>query len=552
MDQQAKQQIAERLKTANHILVSVSTNPSVDQLAALIGFTLLLNKMGKHGTAVFSGQVPSTLEFLKPEDTLQKNTDSLRDFIIALDKAKADKLRYKVEDKVVKIFITPYRTSLSEKDLDFSQGDFNVDAVVALGVKEQKDLDEAIVAHGRILHDATVMSINTDTKGNLGTINWNEPDYSSLCELLFGLGEELGPNLYDAQMATAFLTGIVAETKRFSNDKTSPHTMTVAARLMGLGANQQLIATKLDKEATPEAPKPPLEKPKPEPPKKEVKKPLPVEKKAEPEVKKPSDGSLKIDHTPPPPAPLSDEANDDQIDIDYKGTLSYKAEEARKAEEAKKAENDKKKDEEPSRLALDPPSMGGQLTANSEPERYDPSTDPMTLPQVAPPLLSRKDPTPTLNEALSGTEDEEIKPVEPVPDPQDARSAVNEALKSGPVQALEPIEALNAQPVDLSSEPASSTPPSPAPEPAAAPVPPAMPFQPPTVTIPAPVPPATPVLQPFIPPSISLPPTPMAPPTNTSGPATPPPPVPPPMMPPAFGTPNTDDDTVTTPPLAPL
>ena len=31
---------------------------------------------------------------------------SLRDFIVALDKSKADKLRYKVEDKFVKIFIT--------------------------------------------------------------------------------------------------------------------------------------------------------------------------------------------------------------------------------------------------------------------------------------------------------------------------------------------------------------------------------------------------------------------------------------------------------------
>ena len=41
------------------------------------------------------------------EKTIEKNTDSLRDFIIALDKSKADKLRYKVEDKFVKIFITP-------------------------------------------------------------------------------------------------------------------------------------------------------------------------------------------------------------------------------------------------------------------------------------------------------------------------------------------------------------------------------------------------------------------------------------------------------------
>ena len=47
--------------------------------------------------------MPSTL-ILQPADTLKKNTDSLRDFIISLDKSKADKLRYKVEDRVVKVF----------------------------------------------------------------------------------------------------------------------------------------------------------------------------------------------------------------------------------------------------------------------------------------------------------------------------------------------------------------------------------------------------------------------------------------------------------------
>jgi hypothetical protein len=164
----AKQQLADKLKSANNILVTVSRNPSVDQLSALLGLTLLLNKQSKHAVAVFSGQVPSTIEFLKPAETIEKNTDSLRDFIIALDKSKADKLRYKVEDNVVRIFITPYKTSISEKDFDFSEGDFNVDVVVALGVRKQEDLDEAITAHGRILHDATVASIDIATDGELG------------------------------------------------------------------------------------------------------------------------------------------------------------------------------------------------------------------------------------------------------------------------------------------------------------------------------------------------------------------------------------------------
>lgn len=242
----AKAQLADKLKGANNVLVTVSRNPSVDQLSACIGLTLLLNKSGKHAAAVFSGEVPSTIEFLEPEQTIEKNTDSLRDFIIALDKSKADKLRYKVEDDVVRIFITPYKTSISQADLEFSQGDFNVDVVVAIGVGQQEDLDMAITAHGRILHDATVTSINTTMDGGLGSINWHDPQASSLSELVTELAQTMNADLLDPQIATALLTGIVAETERFSNAKTSSQTMSVSASLMAAGANQQLVATKLD------------------------------------------------------------------------------------------------------------------------------------------------------------------------------------------------------------------------------------------------------------------------------------------------------------------
>ncbi len=245
MNPTSKQSIVDRIGQATNVLVTVSANPSVDQLSACIGLTLFLNKLGKHATAVFSGDIPSTIEFLKPEATLEKTTDSLRDFIISLDKTKADKLRYKVEDKVVKIFITPYKTSISDKDFDFSQGDFNVDVVVALGVHNREDLDKAIIAHGRILHDATVISISNSLGTPLGTLDLQDDKASSLCEMVADIAEVLKPNSFDAQMATSLLTGIVSETKRFSNEKTSPLTMGLSAKLMAAGANQQLVATNL-------------------------------------------------------------------------------------------------------------------------------------------------------------------------------------------------------------------------------------------------------------------------------------------------------------------
>ena len=76
--------VVERIKQGDNILVALSKNPSVDELVAAIAITLYLDKYGKHATAIFSGKIPNAIKFLKPEDTLADNTDSLQDFIIAL------------------------------------------------------------------------------------------------------------------------------------------------------------------------------------------------------------------------------------------------------------------------------------------------------------------------------------------------------------------------------------------------------------------------------------------------------------------------------------
>lgn len=365
----AKNELVDKIKSATNILVTVSRDPSVDQLASLLGLTILLNKQGKHAAAVFSGKVPSTLEFLKPEETFEKNTDSLRDFIIALDKNKADKLRYKVEDNVVRIFITPYKTSITEDDFEFSQGDFNVDLVIAIGVLKQDDLDEAIVSHGRILHDATVTSITNQVNSELGTINWHAPEASCLSEMVTKLAQSIGSDLIDEQIATAFLTGIVSETNRFSNEKTSSDTMSASALLMSAGANTQLVASKLQGGSD------------------EI-------DLQELDSESDDGGSLAINHAEAaveaaiegkdlepaiqeedsiPPAPSIDALPSELAEPTYPG-----------------AQMDSGGNMTPgAKMITEPPTLGGQLTSNTHQEGYDPSTDPFGMPkEEAPQILS--------------------------------------------------------------------------------------------------------------------------------------------------------------------
>jgi hypothetical protein len=507
MDPQ-EQQLIDRIKQAQNILVTVSANPSVDQLSAAIGLTVALNKMNKHGTAVFSGQVPSTMEFLKPEDTLEKNTDSLRDFIIALDKSKADKLRYKVEDQVVRIFITPYRTSLSQDDLEFSQGDFNVDVVVALGVADQKDIDAAITAHGRILHDATVAAVSLVGQGDLGTINWVDTDASSLSEMILGLVDGLDKKLLDNQIATALLTGIVASTDRFRNEKTSPKAMSASAELMAAGANQQLIATELDTQLPAPEPVPA------EAPPKQPEQQAPSSKRAEP-------GELDIEHVPGERL-LNDDEDNHKDEKQYQAPPAYSGpapetpgpQPARQPADAAEAgpQSPVHYDEplpaisqvhgvESDGLASDsgapeahrerlasPPSLGNvNLTANTSPEGFEPATEELTLPVVSAPLL---------------THNETVLPpgLAPMPEPTSSPFIPQAPLQPSPQSWLPP------EPLPVPPPAPNPVPPIPAPDPPSpvAPVAP-RPDPNPVITLPpAPVFTPAPMAPPFSPASASL------------------------------------------------
>ncbi len=236
--------IIEGINKSKYILVALSSDPSIDELSAAIGLTLYLDRIGKRATAIYSGGLPEALGFLTPSETFDKTADVMQDFVIALDKNKADHLRYKTEGDSVKIFITPFSNKIADTDLNFSYGDFNVDYVLALNVSSGIELDPALREYGRIMRDATIVNITTGRAGKLGEIEWSEPTASSVSELVANLLHELsndGVEL-DKNESTALFAGIVSATNSFSNASTTPFTLTVGSWLMECGANPQLVS----------------------------------------------------------------------------------------------------------------------------------------------------------------------------------------------------------------------------------------------------------------------------------------------------------------------
>ena len=249
----AVSKVADKIQHATNILIALSKDPNVDEISAAIALAFVLDQQKKHVTAIYSGQTPNALEFLRPEETFQKDISSLQDFIIALNKSKADHLIYQVEGDYVKILITPYKGQIKKEDLEYSYSDYNVDLVIVFNVNSGSEIDSALSEYGRIMHDAMAINITSSVPGRFADLEWSDPSKSSVCEMVYDLLGELEIDNTPQEVATALLTGILSATERFSNNRTKPTTMAVASKLMEAGADQQLISSNILKAETPAA-----------------------------------------------------------------------------------------------------------------------------------------------------------------------------------------------------------------------------------------------------------------------------------------------------------
>ena len=252
--QQIPEKVAEKIQRGANILIALSKDPNLDEMSAAIALAIVLDQQKKHVTAIYSGKTPNALEFLKPEETFEKDTSSLQDFIIALNKSKADHLTYKLDGDYVKIYITPYKGQVKKEDLEYSYGDYNVDLVIVFNVNAGTEIDSALSEYGRIMHDASAINITSGLPGRFADLEWSDPEKSSVCEMVYELLKELEITELSQEVATALLTGILSATERFSNNRTKPTTMAVASKLMEAGADQQLISANILKPETPATP----------------------------------------------------------------------------------------------------------------------------------------------------------------------------------------------------------------------------------------------------------------------------------------------------------
>ncbi|HUC87160.1 MAG TPA: DHH family phosphoesterase, partial [Candidatus Saccharimonadales bacterium] len=300
-----KQQTSEAIRQAETILIMTGQHPSIDQVASTVALSAILRKFGKKVTAVVSDDIPAGAKFLST-NLIERTLGGLRDFIVQVDlgHAEVDKLKYTIENGKLNIHVTPFAGGFQPRDMGYAYGDYQFDLVIILGVASYSRIDKVYAQNAELLRRIPLVNIDFHRiNEQYGAINLVETSAASLAEILIALSESLQTGLIDEAIATTMLTGIMASTDRFTATHTTAKTMTVAAQMLAMGADQQRIVKGLyrsDRDRV-DRDRPDRDK-RPQPPRRDNREPAKPEVKPAPQVHQLQQSPSQAQDAPPRPA----------------------------------------------------------------------------------------------------------------------------------------------------------------------------------------------------------------------------------------------------------
>lgn len=230
-------------------LILLPAAPSTDALAAGLGLRIALEKLGQAVTVASPKYtLPPGHGFLPNSNTIEPSLTSLRSFIVTVNtsRAKLDTLSYDVRDDRLHIYLAPKQGLFEPSDVTTSAGSFAHDLIITLDLPSLEALGAMYHDHTEFFYQVPVLNIDYHpANGRFGHVNVIDMVASSLSEITFELLRGLGVERLDERAATCLLTGIIAQTRGFQNQRVTPRSLAIASNLMSAGARRDDIVQHL-------------------------------------------------------------------------------------------------------------------------------------------------------------------------------------------------------------------------------------------------------------------------------------------------------------------
>lgn len=239
------EQIIKLIDTSQRILVIFGTEKSDDSIAAALALKTFLEKRKKMVDIASSGfAVPRQLSFLPQVESVKPELSNLQKFTIKVDvsRAKIETLSYDVKDNWLSIYLTPKQGTISKNELRTAQSGFKYNLIIALGTQDMESLGDIYFNNTDLFFRTPIINIDFRVSNDhFGQVNLIDLSATSVSEIIFKILEKNGVGAIDEQTATILLTGMISQTRSFKTPNVNPGTLSLASKLINLGADREKI-----------------------------------------------------------------------------------------------------------------------------------------------------------------------------------------------------------------------------------------------------------------------------------------------------------------------
>lgn len=249
MEVTPKAQTVELIKQSNNILLLSHIDSDGDAIGSTLALRLVLLKLGKKVEVVAPGDIDEAFSFLSGFDQMKKQLTLSNDLVISLKTEQTGqelKLGWKKfpDTHRIKIVVTPSQGALTDEDVEIEKAQPKFDLVILLDCASLDRTGKIHQDYPDLFYETSTISIDHHVTNNFfAKVNWVDLTATSTAEMLVSLIESLGRDepLFDGEIATALLAGLISDTGSFQNVSTTPKSLTVAAQLVAGGAEHQKI-----------------------------------------------------------------------------------------------------------------------------------------------------------------------------------------------------------------------------------------------------------------------------------------------------------------------
>ncbi len=242
------EQFVEAIKRSRSVAVVLPCAWTVDSLGSALALARFVESCDKPAEIICAdfAAVPH-LAFLPGVERVKPELAAARHTVLTMPMTgDLHDLSHEVVDGMLKIMITPASGAIDHANIASAAGAWRHDMVIAVSVRELKELGPLLADHGRFFEETPIVNIDAHPENErYGAINIMDMRASATAELVNALIESIDPKLIDGDMATCLLAGIVSETKSFRTATVTPRTLEAASRLVTRGARRDIIVEAL-------------------------------------------------------------------------------------------------------------------------------------------------------------------------------------------------------------------------------------------------------------------------------------------------------------------